>query len=875
PGENSISTMVIRWSDATWLEDQDHWWMTGLYRDVYLYAKPKASIFDFTARTELDRDYKDAVLYLNTRITNADQRQIDGYLVKMDLFDAKGKPVFNTVKKSFLEAETVLTQADLKQEVENPLKWSAEHPHLYTLVVSLHTKQGEFVEALSHKIGFRKVEIVGREMLINGQPVLMKGVNRHEHDEFHGKTISEESMLKDIYLLKQFNLNAVRTAHYPNCERWYELCDEYGIYLIDEANLETHAVYDRLCHDPLWANAFLDRIMRLVQRDKNHASVIQWSLGNESGYGPHHDAMAHWVRGVDPTRPIHYEGAISRHGSTHTKNPEAPVPGDPWYDGHLATDTVCPMYPTVQQIIDYARSPHGDRPLIMCEYAHAMGNSCGNLREYWEAIRSHHGLQGGFVWDWVDQGLTKTDENGISYWGYGGDFGDTINDVNFCINGLIFPDRTPHPALFEYKYLLQPIWVKALDLNTGTFALYNEQYFSDLSAYAGRYEITVDGEVIATEALELPEVGPLETKKIALKYSIPDLPPGGEAFVTFRFALKEATAWAEAGHEIAWEQFQLPISAPIPAAPVVSGMPALTLDQANGQVKVSGEGFALAFDRASGGLSSWQVDGKELIAAGPQLNIFRAPTDNDGFKIPGVDWVMEKDLNQWKKYGLDRLQHTSESLSVEEVRPQEIKVTIQTVVGSKEVPNAFEHQHVYTIRGDGSVEINNQLAISKAMQVENLPRVGLSLRLTDAHERFKWLGRGPFENYRDRNAAAAVGLYESTVDAEYVPYIMPQSFGNKTDVRKLWLTDERGSGLEIATTDGVMEASVSRYADEDLYESLHTHELTRLDEVIVNLDHVQAALGGASCGPRTLEKYYVKPRNYRFGFVLRPVNGPH
>ncbi|MEM7798429.1 MAG: glycoside hydrolase family 2 TIM barrel-domain containing protein [Chloroflexota bacterium] len=871
-GENTITAMVIRWSDASWLEDQDHWWMTGLYRDVYLYAKPVASIFDFYARTELDRDLKDATLHVNARITKIDDRKLDGYVLQMDLYDANGQPVFDTVSKSFLEHDNILTQCNLKGAVKAPLKWSAEHPHLYTLVISLYTKEKAFIEALSHKIGFRRVEIVGRELLINGQPVLMKGVNRHEHDPEHGKTISEESMLQDIFLLKQFNLNAVRTAHYPNCQRWYELCDEYGIYLIDEANIETHAVYDRLCHDPHWASAFLDRMMRLVQRDKNHASVIQWSLGNESGYGPHHDAMAHWVRGSDPSRPIHYEGAITRLGSSHTKPSNDGTADDPWYTGHLATDIVCPMYPSVQDIIDFARSPQADRPLIMCEYAHAMGNSSGNLREYWEAIRAYHGLQGGFVWDWVDQGLTKVDEKGTSYWAYGGDFGDSINDVNFCINGMIFPDRTVHPAMYEYKYLLQPIWVTALDLNGGRFEIYNENYFSDLSGYTGRFEIMVDGEIVESEPLELPEVGPLERKKLSVRFKRPDLPPGGEAFINFRFYLKEETPWAEAGHEVAWEQFQLPISAPLPAPPNLSRMPALTLHSDDGTISVAGNGFELSFDQAAGQLSSWTVNGAELLHSGPQLNVWRAPTDNDGFKTPGVDWRIDKDLYQWKALGLDQLSHTAEGVSVEQVSPQEVRVTIQTVVGSEKKPDAFEHQHVYTIRGDGSLHLENRLSIAKDVKVENLPRIGLSMRMTAGHERFKWLGRGPFENYRDRNAAAVIGRYESTVDEQYVPYIMPQAFGNKTDVRQLSLSAEDGSGLAIEAVGGTtMEASVSHYSEDDLYQAYHTNELTRLDEIIVNLDHTHAALGGASCGPKALEKYYIRPGNYSFGFVFKPL----
>ncbi|MEM9777931.1 MAG: glycoside hydrolase family 2 TIM barrel-domain containing protein, partial [Chloroflexota bacterium] len=432
-GENQLTCEVIRWSDASWLEDQDHWWMAGIYRDVYVYAKPQAHIFDIFAKPELDADFVDGTLKLDAFIGNPNKEKVDGYSVSMELFDGNGDPVFEKpIKKGFMEADMVMTQANLEKQIEQPLKWSAEEPHLYTLVASLHTKAGDFLEAVSTKIGFRTVEIVGREMLVNGQPVLIKGVNRHEHDEKTGKTVSEESMLADILLLKQFNLNAVRTAHYPNDPHWYELCDEYGIYLCDEANIEAHAVYNKLCRDPKWMTAFMERGMRMVQRDKNHPSIIMWSLGNESGHGANHDTMYAWFKQYDPSRPIQYEGALAPLGHTDANS---------WFLGYSVTDFVCPMYPSVQEIIDYARNPKGDRPLIMCEYAHAMGNSCGNLKEYWDAVRTYHGLQGGFVWDWVDQGLLLTDENGVEYWAYGGDFGEEIHDDNFCINGMIFPDR--------------------------------------------------------------------------------------------------------------------------------------------------------------------------------------------------------------------------------------------------------------------------------------------------------------------------------------------------------------------------------------------------------------------------------------------------
>ena len=503
-GKNMLACMVIRWSDGSWLEDQDHWWMAGIYRDVYLYATPKAHIFDFFAKPTLDDDLADGTMAVEATIENFSGADIDGYRLRMDLFDDAGQRVFDTRSTSFMESEHVITKPYLSERVSSPAKWSAEQPNLYTVVVSLHDKENTFLEAVSCKVGFRKVEIVGREMLINGKPVLMKGVNRHEHDEVNGKTISEASMLEDIRLLKQYNLNAVRCAHYPTMERWYELCNEYGIYLIDEANIETHAVYNRLCADPSWTNAFVERGKRMVERDKNHPSIIQWSLGNESGYGANHDTMAAWIRYKDPSRPLHYEGAIARNDQISNHRPDE----DRWFQGHMSTDIVCPMYPKVQDIIDYAKDPKGDRPLIMCEYAHAMGNSVGNLKEYWDAIREHHGLQGGFIWDWVDQGLLLKDENGTEYWGYGGDFGDEINDLNFCINGLIFPDRTVHPPMYEYKKLLQPVMVEAVDLVRGKVKISNDHYFSDMSGLTGRYTITINGIVEQEAVIDIPEIAP-------------------------------------------------------------------------------------------------------------------------------------------------------------------------------------------------------------------------------------------------------------------------------------------------------------------------------------------------------------------------------
>ncbi|MCB8946758.1 MAG: DUF4981 domain-containing protein [Ardenticatenaceae bacterium] len=853
-GENELRAMVIRWSDGSFVEDQDHWRMGGIHRDVFLYATPKVHIFDFFARPELNDDFVDGTLKVTARIEKFTDRVIDGYQVRAELVDAEGTAVFPSITTSFYETDHVLTQATLEQTIANPHKWTAETPYLYTLVLSLLDKEGNFLEAVRTRIGFRRVEIVGRELLINGKIVLMKGVNRHEHDEHLGKVVTEEMMLKDIHLMKQFNINAVRTCHYPDCQRWYDLCDEYGIYIIDEANIETHSVYNRLCHDPLWLTTFTERGQRLVLRDKNHPCVIFWSLGNESGYGPHHDALAGWMRGYDGSRPIHYEGAISRH-----------LGEDRWQQGHLATDVVCPMYPEVSAIIEYAKDETNDRPLIMCEYAHAMGNSCGNLKEYWEAIRTYQGLQGGFIWDWVDQGLVKVDENGVEYWAYGGDFGDTINDVNFCINGLIFPDRTPHPSLWEYKKVIQPILVADVDVLNGRIAITNDQYFTDLSGYNGRYELSVNGCIVQEGSFDIPEIAPGETAEVTLPISQPEMPAGGEAFLNVRFSLAADTAWAEAGHEVAWEQFAVPY--PVPEAKPVGDLPAVKLAQGGGTAVITGDNFQISFDTTQGTISQWSVGETELLASGPLLNVWRAPTDNDGFK-KAPDWRSDKDLTAWLAAGLNEVTHTVESVQVEQTADHEVQIRVATIVESAQSPEAFLHQQTVTITGDGAVEIGNNV---KANVDLNLPRVGLSLQLPGGFEQFSWYGRGPVENYQDRKAGTAVGLYSSTVDEQYVPYIMPQENGNKTDVRWLSLTNEDGVGLKVTADSALMEASVSHYSADALYQATHTNEVARQEAVILNLDHAQAGLGGASCGPATLEQYRLRPGDYKFSFRLQPV----
>ncbi|MBE0698558.1 MAG: DUF4981 domain-containing protein, partial [Anaerolineaceae bacterium] len=749
-----------------------------------------------------------------------------------------------------------MPQITLVQPVSAPAKWSHEIPTLYTLVVVLRDGQGQPVQYYSTRIGFRKVEIRNRELLINGKAVLIKGVNRHEHDEKRGKALTMESMLADILLMKRYNINAVRTCHYPNDERWYDLCDEYGIYVWDEANIETHSVYNKLCNDPEWRTAFLERGVRMVERDKNHASVVTWSLGNESGYGPNHDAIAGWIRGFDPSRIVHYEGTV-RLG---------------WDAGHLASDLTCPMYPPLDRIIDYALNENYKRPLIMCEYAHAMGNSVGNLKEYWEAIEAYHGLQGGFIWDWVDQGLLKTDEKGASYWAYGGDFGDTINDMNFCVNGLIFPDRTVHPPMVEFKKLIQPVAVRAVDLESGKIEIVNKHDFVTLKHLVCTWELAVDGEVVQRGQLPLMNTRPGFAESLSIPYSQPRLSPGAECFLNLRFCLAKDTLWASAGHEVAWEQFKLPFAAPELVTLSPFDMAALEVINETSSITVRGTDFSIAFDRSSGLLTNYDWHGAALIQSGPALNIWRAPTDNDGFKWMSDDeWILsqKKLLSQWLVAGLDRLESKLETLECVQLLPQAVEVKTVHVVKAVDIAAGFRHAVTYTIYGNGAVRMENE--VTPFGDLPPLPRLGVALVIPAGFEEFSWFGRGPEESYVDRKAGVAVGLYSGTVDEQYVPYIMPQENGNKTDVRWAALSNSEGAGLLVAG-EPLLEVSASHFTAHDLYQALHTNELARRPEVHFNLDLMQCGLGGNSCGPKTLDKYMLWPGEAKFSILLRPFS---
>jgi beta-galactosidase/beta-glucuronidase len=856
-GKNLIAAEVIRWSDGSFLEDQDHWRMAGIYRDVILYCVPEVHIWDVFARPMLDSKYQHGRLTVVTKI-GGPQKLSEGYRVEMQLFDSARKPLFDQPASGRVVYDhNEILKVTLEKDVIEPQKWNHENPYLYTLVVTLIDNHNKPVQYYAHRIGFRKVEIRNRELLVNGKMVYIKGVNRHDHHDTHGKYIPRDSMEADVVVMKRHNINAVRTSHYPNDSYFYDLCDEYGLYVWDETNLETHSVYNVLTNETEWLNAFMERGVRMVERDKNHPSIIVWSLGNESGYGPNHDAMAGWIRGYDPDRLIHYEGAIS--GGLHN-----------WNRGHLATDICPPMYPQIGDIISYAEDLSNDRPLIMCEYAHAMGNSVGNLKEYWEAIEGYQGLQGGFIWDWIDQGLIKTDENGAVYWAYGGDFGDTINDKNFCINGLVFPDRTPHPAMVEFKKLIQPVGVQAKNLLQGIVTITNKHDFSTLDSVEGFWDISVDGEVQQSGSLAKLITLPGKSTTVSIPYSQPNLYPNAEAFLTLRFRLAEDTSWAKAGHEIAWEQFKLPIaSTPKLQRDSEVSMMGVSCSELQNELIIGGDHFTIVFSKITGKMMAFKHQDVDLIDTGMTLNIWRAPTDNDGFKFADVDWLKWKLLGKWLDYGLNRLEFNLKSMKWEQAGPEVVWVRTTYQVQAEDVKVGFEHRITYTVYGNG--DVNSVHFVNCDPDFPPLPRVGVIMTMPAGFEQFTWLGRGPEENYIDRNFGVAVGVYSSSVDDQYVPYIMPQENGNKTDVRWASLTNENGYGL-VAIGTPLMETGVSHFTADDLYKAYHTNELSKRDEVYWTLDYHQCGLGGNSCGPMTLPQYLVLPGSYKFSILLRPLS---
>ncbi|MBN1766581.1 MAG: DUF4981 domain-containing protein [Sedimentisphaerales bacterium] len=842
-GDNHLAVEVYRWSDGSYLEDQDFWRLSGIFRDVYLYSTPTVHLRDFFVRSELDKQYQDATLKLTARVINYSEQEAPAPVLEIMMLDADKNNVF---APSPIRSETDIIPGrgefvyKFSTRVDNPKKWSAESPYLYTLIISLKDVAGRVFEAQTCDFGFRSVEIKDGQLLVNGRAILIKGVNRHEHDPQTGHTIDEESMIRDIRLMKQNNINTVRTSHYPNHPRWYELCDKYGLYLIDEANIESHGIgYDpdkTLGNKPLWKKAHLDRTIRMVERDKNHPSVIIWSLGNEAGDGVNFKATCQWIHENDSTRPVHYERA-----------------------GRGAnTDILCPMYAGIDELVRYGKQRQG-RPLIMCEYAHAMGNSVGNLQDYWDAIEEYKYLQGGSIWDWVDQGLYKTTPDGRRYFAYGGDFGpkDVPSDGNFCCNGLIQPDRKPNPHLHEVKKVYQSIKVVPVDLAEGKVEIHNNYYFIPLDFVDITWELTADGKVVQSgmlPAMNLPARGQQE---VVVPFTKPERQAGVKYFLKITFSLAQDSAWASRGHIVAWDQFPVPFKMPPTPLADVEGMGELAVIASDESAIIKGSDFSVKVSKQTGSIESFNYKGMDLIAGRLTPNFWRVPTDNDnGNKMP-------ERLGVWKTAGPDLI---VQSFNISRPRPQIVQVTVQFALPADKEGG---YKNVYTIYGTGDVLVRCDIKPAGKYSCD-LPRLGMQMAVPSRFNTMTWFGRGPQETYWDRKTGAAVGIYSQAVQESIHDYIRPQENGNKTDVRWLTLTDDAGSGL-LAVGMPLLSVSAWPYTMTDLEQARHTIDLPRRDTITVNLDYKQMGVGGDnSWGARTHPEYMLPPKPYTYRFLIRP-----
>ncbi|SMB85790.1 beta-galactosidase [Pasteurella testudinis DSM 23072] len=844
-GENQLALMVLRWSDGAYLEDQDMWWLSGVFRDVTLLSKPHFHIADVEIQADLDAIYQNGLLTVKTRFN----RNHENAKVRLQLFDGEHCLLDMTdgvdQQAAIDEKGQYFDRIQQQATVAQVQSWSAEIPHLYRGVVSLLDQHGELLDCEAYDIGFRKVEIKRGQLLLNGKPLLIRGVNRHEHHPERGHAVTREDMLQDIILMKQHNFNAVRCAHYPNSPLWYELCDQYGLYVVDETNLETHGQFPmrRLSDDPSWLNAYLERVVRMVERDKNHASIIIWSLGNESGIGNNHHAMYQWLKRRDPSRPVQYEG-----GGAAT----------------AATDIICPMYSRVEQDQYFAAEavnkwaikkaismPDENRPLILCEYAHAMGNSLGNFSQYWQAFRQYPRLQGGFIWDWVDQGLTKYDQDGNPYWAYGGDFGDNINDRQFCINGLVFPDRTLHPAILEAKKAQQFFQFELQKTAQGyALTVTSEYLFKTVKDCFLHWKLSANGFPIRFNysGLNLPPQGS-QTIQIPLDIH---LLPDTLYLIDAEVLLNQTQPWAENGFSVAKAQFELP-DIIVLSEPHLHFAGAPHFRKQAEQIKVLGAHFQLTFDKKCGLLSSWLKNGVEQLAQPLRNNFYRAPLDND----IGTSEAQHVDPNawisRWQQSGLWSLAEKCLGFSVE---PLADRLQIRVTHGYYQQQNLLlKSQWLYQIDNSGTLDLDIQ--VEAAAGLPSLPRVGLELALVNSDSRVKWFGRGPHENYPDRKDSAHIGQYDLPQFELHTNYIFPSENGLRCDVRELKIGE-----LNVR---GQFHFAVSRFSQQTLAQARHTCDLAADPCVYVRIDGFHMGIGGDdSWTPSVHASYQLRQREYRY-----------
>jgi len=852
--KNLLAFQIRRWTDASYLESQDMLRISGIERDVYLYATPKQHIFDFHAKPTLNKDFIQGALTVDVTLKNYAHKSVEQQ-VEVQLLDPRNNMSVLLSKSNKIKSAKGSTEVSLKSEINQPALWTAETPNLYTLLINLKDAQGNIIESVRDDIGFRHLEVVNSQLTINGKAITIRGVDRHETDPQHGHVVTKASMEKDIKLMKQFNINAVRSSHYPNNPYWYDLTDKYGLYVIDEANIESHplAINEKtqLGNEMSWLPAHLDRTQRMFERDKNHPSIIIWSLGNEAGEGKIFEATYQWLKDNDDSRLVQYEPAKEEH----------------------YTDVFAPMYPSIERLVEYAES-NPTRPAIMIEYAHAMGNSVGNLKDYWKAIEKYDVLQGGFIWDWVDQSLEYTNENGVKYWAYGKDFHpDLPSDGNFLNNGLMTPDRKPHPHAFEVKKVYQAIRFSVQDIDKGKFLVENRYDFIELAQFDLQWKIEADGRLFAQGHQTLPSVSP--SKKAVINLSLPKLPKSDnkEYFITLSAVVRKPQGLLSTGHELAFEQFQLPVQ--LVATEEKSSATTMVIKQDNKVLTFNNGETQATFNKTTGWLNQYTHKNNQLLKAPLMANFWRAPTDND----------LGNGMQKWAAIW----QTASEKLVLKSLTHQKTADGFKVISHYETLDFKGDYRLEYTINNNGQIHVLNNLNIEPGQELPNLPRLGMQLTMPGDYQQLSWFGRGPHENYADRKTSAQISLYKSLVNDQIHHYVRPQENANKTDVRWIALKDDNGLGL-LAVGDEVLNASAWPYKQSDIdfiagkdgeasasglvpVTSKRGAEVPIRDLVTVNIDHKQMGVGGDTSWGRLVHAQYTIPaKSYQYGFTLVPFN---
>lgn len=834
--ENDVTVRVYQWSDGTYLEDQDMWWESGIFRDVELIGVPKDGINDYKVIADLDDEYKNGIFKVEAFLRTT--KEVN---VTFELVDAGENTVFT---KTVVAKEG---KACIDEVIADVNHWTAETPYLYKLFMTVED-DGQIVEVIPQNVGFRNIRLNGETFLVNGVAIKFKGVNRHDYSPQNGRVVSREEIEKDIILMKQFNINAIRTSHYPNSYYLYDLCDEYGMYLIAETDLECHGFeltgdYKWITDDPSWELAYVSRMTRMIERDKNHPAIIFWSLGNESAFGCNFRKMTDVAHEMDPTRLVHYEGDFDVESAdvystmyTWIENPKKPY--------------------LMKDIIEKSKKPH-----VHCEYCHAMGNGPGNLKDYQDLVYAHDKLQGGFVWEWFDHGIESFTESGEKYYRYGGDFGDDPSNKDFCIDGLIMPDRTPSPGLYEYKKVIEPITTTAVDIQKGIINLLSRYDFANLDRFNLVYKVMEDDVILQTGFMAVPSIEARANKDITLPYDLSAIKvkPGAHYYVNISYQLREDTSYASSGHELATAQFELPL---YKEGIVIRPEGILNIEKEHTTLHVKGANFSLDFNLVNGNLMNIVRDGMQVLSKGPRLTLWRAPISND----------MEI-IDKLKKVYFLHLEHEVVMNIDYHMEGNILKVEVDTINSTTNSAWHFKTKYVYTVCPSGDILIDVEGTPSGRVDLapDMLPRIGVSMHLDKSMEHVRYFGMGPGENYADSKEAAQMGLYANTVDGLFTNYVIPQENGNHMGCKWVSMTNDRGMGL-LASTEGDFNFSASWYEDKDLDDAKHTCDLVKRDYIVFNVDYKQNALGTNSCGQWQLDKYRAKFEDFKLSFRLTPFN---